>query len=407
LADWLALGIELEVGVTERSNGDNQNGTRWLNEGEARSVRQAMASEEPGQGITVAGATESETAGLPDAVEDVVEVEGTAESSETASGVIQNYLFHDDDPVREVSVGDLDRLIEQDSNFVWIDLDAFTQENLRSIAEVLHLNPASLRTAMSPWQRPRIATRDQGFFVSATIPRPDDTTYRVYAAELDLFVSDNFLVSAHKQPLPFFDRVMARARQNPGLMQQDSAFLLYIILDELLDYYEGLVEGMNDQIERMEERALEDTSDSFLRDLQRLKRYVYALVRIAGHHREIFTAFTRPDFPFTSRAEMEPYFHELGDRLAQLLDSLDTAREDVNGAFDIYVSHVSHRMNQVMQLLTVVSVTLLPTTIILGFWGTNFQGVPLYTFFGFLAMVAIIAISTGVTLYAIRRKGWL
>jgi magnesium transporter len=366
-----------------------------------------MASEESDQGVTVAGASETETEGLPDTVGDVVEVEGAARPSETASGVIHNYLFHAGDPVREVDVDDLGRLVDKESNFVWVDLRAFTDQDLRRIAGVLHLNAAYLRTALSPWQRPRIATQDQGFFVSATIPRPDDTTYHVYAAELDLFVDKNYLVSAHKQPLPFFDRVMARAGQNPELMQQDSAFLLYIILDELLDYYEGLVEGMDDQIEQMEERALTDTSDTFLRDLQRLKRYVYALVRITGQHREVFTAFTRPDFPFTSRAEMEPYFRELGDRLAQLFDSLDTARDDVNGAFDIYVSHVSHRMNQVMQLLTVVSVTLLPTTIILGFWGTNFQGVPLYTSFGFLAMVAIIAISTVVTLYAIRRKGWI
>jgi magnesium transporter len=376
-----------------------------MNEGDARSLRQAMANEESDQGVTVAGP--SETEGLPTTVEDVVEVEGAARPSATASGIIHNYLFHADEPVREINVDELGRLVDQETNFVWVDLDAFTARDLRQVAEVLHLNPAYLRTALSPWQRPRIATHDRGFFVSATIPRPDDATYRVYAAELDLFVDKNYLVSAHKQPLPFFDRVMARAGQNPELMQQDSAFLLYIILDELLGYYEGLVEGMNDQIERMEERALADTSDSFLRDLQRLKRYVYALVRIAGQHREVFTAFTRPDFPFTSRAEMEPYFRELGDRLAQLLDSLDTAREDVNGAFDIYVSHVSHRMNQVMQLLTVVSVTLLPTTIILGFWGTNFQGVPLYTSFGFLAMVGIIALSTFVTLYAIRRKGWI
>jgi magnesium transporter len=376
-----------------------------MNEDDARSLREAMANEESDQGVTVAGS--SKTEGLPNTVEDVVEVEGAAQPAETMSGVIQRYLFHADDPVREVDVDDLGRLVDQESNFVWVDLDAFTERDLHQIAKVLHLNPASLRTALSPWQRPRIATYERGFFVSATIPRTNDETYRVYAAELDLLVGDNFLVSAHKQPLPFFDRVMARAGQSPGLMQQDSSFLLYIILDELLDYYEGLVEGMNDQTEQMEERALADTSDSFLRDLQRLKRYVYALVRIAGQHREVLTAFTRPDFPFTSREEMEPYFHELGDRLAHLLDSLDTAREDVNGAFDIYVSHVSHRTNQVMQLLTVVSVTLLPTTIILGFWGTNFQGVPLYTTIGFLAMVAVIALSTFVTLYAIRRKGWI
>jgi magnesium transporter len=357
-------------------------------------------------GATVAGGV-SGVGGVPETLQDVIEVEGAARDAPDAPSSVRAYLFHSDEAVREVALSEVAGLLPSEENFVWVDLSGFGEADLRRVADVLGLSRALVHAALSPWQRPRIDVYGEVFFVTATVPRTDDEAYRVYAAELDLFVGHNFLVGAHKRPLPFHDRAMARAEQNPGLMQEDSSFLLYIVLDELLDYYEGLVEGMNDQIERMEERALTDTSDDYLGDLLHLKRYVYALGRIAQQHREVLVAFTRPDFPFTSREEMEPYFRDLENRHAQLIDTLDRARDAVNGAFDIYVSHVSHRMNRVMQVLTVVSATLLPTTVILGFWGTSVEGLPLYTPAGFLLMVAVIALTTIGSLTVFRRKGWL
>jgi Mg2+ and Co2+ transporter CorA len=87
------------------------------------------------------------------------------------------------------------------------------------------------------------------------------------ARQLDLFVGDNFLLSAHKHPLPMRERILARAQSNPDILEHDSATMLYIILDELLGCYEAAHEQIEHEIEQMEERALRDTSDGFLQDL--------------------------------------------------------------------------------------------------------------------------------------------
>jgi magnesium transporter len=115
----------------------------------------------------------------------------------------------------------------------------------------------------------------------------------------------------------------------------------------------------------------------------------------------------RPDFPLVGGDAIEPYFRDLNERLARLLDGLAAAKDSVNGAFDIYVSQVSHRTNGVMRVLTIVSTVLLPATVILGLFGTNFEWPHLNTALAFIVMVVTIALITIAILLVFHRWGWL
>jgi magnesium transporter len=369
---------------------------------------QALA---PDEATTVAGDGASTLpalghAPLPGAAEEVVQQEGGPATHPGAPGrSIIAWLFRADSVPHQVTLDALPEIVARDENFAWVDLSEYSEANLRTVAATLGLLPAGVRASLAPWQRPRIDVFTDQFFVATTVAHPDPQTFRVRAGQLDLFVGRNFLVSAHKLPLPFSERVLARARQSPDLVQLDSVFMLYILLDELIAYYERLSEHVEDEIEQMEERALHDTSDDFLADLLHFKRYIFAVSRLAGQHRTVFAAFLRPDFTFGSE-EVKPYYRELEERFGRLLDILLPAKEAVNGAFDIYVSHVSHRTNQVMKVLTMVSTVLLPATIILGFFGTSFEGIPLYQPGGFVSMLVLLVLTTTTLLWAFRRRGW-
>jgi magnesium transporter len=229
----------------------------------------------------------------------------------------------------------------------------------------------------------------------------------VLASELDLFVGRNYLVSVHKRPLPFSKRVLARAVQNPSLLKLDSAFLLSIVLDELLAHFDDLTEGLENEIEAIEERALSDSSDAFLTDLLKLKRFVFAVYRLASQHRPVLEAFLRPDFPLVGGDVIEPYFRDLDSRLGRLIDGLEAAKDGVNDAFDVYVSQVSRRTNDIMRVLAIVSTLLLPATVILGFFGTNFESPRLSTPIGFIMMMILIVMVTVGILLLFHRWGWL
>ena len=351
---------------------------------------------------------------LPGPAQEALEVEGTAGgegSGHDGRGDVTAWLFRPDDQPTPFAVEDLPRIADDDANFAWLDLSEYGEAQVREVVRAAQLHPRAGQLMLSPWQRPQLHLyRDpEHVYLSVTVPRLDRETQRVQAGQLDLVFGQNYLVSAHKQPLPFADRVTARAHESPELVQLDAAYMLYLILDELLTYYESLTERVEDEIEAMEERALTDTSDRFLADLLQLKRYVFALGRLAGQHREVFAAFLRPDFPFVSGEEVEPYFRDLEGRLTNLLGSLSAAQEGVNGAFDIYVSHVSHRTNEIMRVLTIVSTVLLPATVILALFSTQFQNTfaLLYGRAGFVAMILAILAVTVAILIAFRRRGWL
>lgn len=345
---------------------------------------------------------------LAGTLKDVIDPEGSAatESTSTASDV-KAWLFQEGGEPRQVAVDELANLATDDASFVWVDLSDYGSSSIEHVAQQLELPEAAVRTALAGWQRPRLSVFDACFFVSVTVPRLELDAKRLLAGELDLFVGRNYLVSAHKHPLPFGDRVMARAVQNPELLKLDSAFLLSILIDELLVHYEDLTEGLEDEIEAMEERALNDTSDIFLEDLLQLKRFVFAVYRLASQHHAIVEAFLRPDFPLVGGDVIEPYFRDLDARLGRLLDGLGAAKETVVGAFDIYVSQVGHRANDIMKVLAIVSTVLLPATVILGFFGTSFEAPYFTTATGFIIMNASIIMVTVLALFLFYRWGWL
>jgi len=349
----------------------------------------------------------SGTEQLPPTITDVVDAEGAAEAVSSEGPGIVAWLFREDAEPGQVSLGEVPTLAADDACFVWVDLSGYEPSDLSQVAQLLDLPEAAVRVALAGWQRPRLGVFRDCFFVAVTVPHGDLAAQHVFASELDLFVGRNYLVSAHKRPLPFTEPVLARAVQNPALLKLDSAFLLSILIDELLAHFEVLTEGLEDEVEAMEVRALTDGSDALLEDLLHLKRFVFAVYRLAGQHRATLEAFLRPDFPLVGGDIIEPYFRDLDERLGRLLDALEAAKESVNGAFDLYVSQVAHRTNDIMKVLTVVSAILLPASVILGFFGTNFESPRLGTTTGFIVMVALIVLTTAAALVLFKRRGWI
>jgi magnesium transporter len=302
---------------------------------EAASVREGRALAGGGTTMAVAAQDVVDT-------EDAADVVSAANETPTAVTVL---VFGDGPEPREVRVEELSDIVDRDSKFVWVDLSDYSPDDMRLIAELLGLNRVAVHVALSPWQRPRLDSFKDHYFVAATVARIDRATFRIQAGQLDLFVGNNYLVSTHKLPLPFSDNIIARSRHNPELLDLDSSYMLYIVLDELLAYYEELSEEVRGDVEDAEEQALSDPRDTFLQDVLRLKRYVFALDQLVEQHRQVFEAFLRPDFSFVSGQEVDVYFRDLDNRLKRLLDMLRSTRESVNGAFDIYVSHISHQQH--------------------------------------------------------------
>ncbi len=342
--------------------------------------------------------------------QDVIEFEKAAvhESMAKQETICMGYVFHPDEKPHSIAIAELVDLVSLSENYFWVDLSNYIAEDLQTIAQALQVHPAAVQSALSSWKNPQLDVFNDHFFVTATLPSLETQPYRVQVHQVNLFVGKKFLLSAHQIPLPFAERVLTRCTLHTENAQMQSVFLLYVLLDELLAYYEDVNEQVQMQIEQMEERALLDTSDSFLTDLLHFKRYAFALSQLADQHRSLFAVFLRPDFHYIPEQDVMLYYRDLDTRFSRLTDTLRASKETVNGIFTIYVSHVSHRTNNVMKILTMVSTVLLPSTLILAFFSTDsITYIPVLTHqIGFTVMLFSILCVSITILWRFRYKGW-
>jgi len=321
------------------------------------------------------------------------------------SDVVRGYLFKDGGCEEGIDVAGLGRLVKSDRNLVWVDLSEYAQTDFEEVARILNLHPLTARATLADWERPRVDVFPDYFYMSVTVVRADQHKRKLVAGELNLIVGRNYLVTAHKLPLEFGEKVLQRLKQSPEVATLHTAYALYIILEELIEHYEGLFEHIDEEIENTEEEALTATSDGFLEDLLSLKRYIFLLGRFAEQHRSVFSVLTRPDFTKVSGENVEPYFRDLQEDLARLIDKLTSARESVTEAFDIYVSQVSHRTSQLIRVLTLISTVVLPASLVTGFFATSFTwNRALYSLPGFIVMVLLLVLTPAAILLFIRAR---
>jgi len=321
------------------------------------------------------------------------------------SEAVRVTLFTGGSCEEDIEFASLPRLVRDDRNLVWVDLSEYGQADLEAIAEVLNLHPLTVRATLADWERPRVDVFGDYFYMSVTLVNADQHKRKLVARELNVIVGRNYLVTAHKLPLEFRDQILQRLKQSPEVATLHTAYALYIILEELIEHYQGLFEHIDEEIENTEEKALTATSDAFLEDLLSLKRYIFLLGRFAEQHRTVFSVLTRPDFTKVSGENIEPYFRDLQEDLGRMIDKLNSARESVTEAFDIYVSQVSHRTNKLIRVLTLISTVVLPASLVMGFFATGFTRNPALTSLpAFVIMLVLLVLTPGGILLFIRAR---
>lgn len=204
------------------------------------------------------------TTDVPTPAEGIVEVKGNVgdHANMPAQDAVQAWLFQSGRPPTAVALDTVPALVAADEHFVWVDLASYGEVDLRAVADTLSLHRGAVRAALASWHRPRLSIYPSHFFVSATVAVLDPDRHRVEARELDLFAGKNFLVTAHKRPLPFADHLATRAHTSPELVAMDASFMLYLVLDETLTYYEELNRHLQAEVELLEERALRDPTEA-------------------------------------------------------------------------------------------------------------------------------------------------
>jgi magnesium transporter len=197
---------------------------------------------------------------------------------------------------------------------------------------------------------------------------------RISLVEVDVVVGRKFLISVHKprRPLPFSQELDSRTATNPYLSGLPSTYLLYILLDTIVGHYAREFDAVEDRVERLEEQLLREPGRAGLDAATLMKRHVINLRRLIAPHRQAFGILAAADVPFIEQEDAQEYYHDLLDNLDDFIERIDHARDVLTGAYNLYISNISHRTNQELRVLTFLSAVLLPMTVVTGLFGTNF-----------------------------------
>jgi magnesium transporter len=304
----------------------------------------------------------------------------------------------------------------------WVDIDHPEDEDYALLDDVFGFHPLAIEDSINRAQRPKIESYNhvgdacqQGYFYMVIHGvDPTEAKKRLETQELDMFMSERYLITIHDEAMPPIEHALARARADARVVLEPGIdILLYRILDRLIDAYQPILDDMQDELDELEEEAVTDPTPGLLPRIAIKKRELLNLRRVIGPQREVLAQLTRGEVPFI-RETTRIYLRDVLDHAIRAVEMIEVYRDLVAGARDIYMSSISNNLNQIMKTLTIITVIALPMTVITSFFGMNFNpdriggwGWLLNTPGGFwVSMSAIVALIAGL-LYLFRRLKWL
>lgn len=300
----------------------------------------------------------------------------------------------------------------------WINLDGLHDTALiKEIGEHFGLHPLVLEDIAHTGQRPKVEVfPDEGggyFFIVVKMLTYDDEQQVLASEQVSLAAGPGWLISFQEHPGDVFDPVRRRLQTGRGRIRTSgSDYLAYALLDVIVDHYFLVLEAFGTRTEEIEEEITEGDPDPAVQQrLNRLRRDLILMRRAVWPMRDLFATLERGG---TGGEEgivgepVRPFLRDTYDHAVQVMDILESLRDVTSGLGDLYMSALSHRMNEVMQVLTIIGTIFIPLTFIAGVYGMNFEYIPELTwrYSYFVAMGAMGLIGAALLIY-FRRKGWL
>jgi magnesium transporter len=289
--------------------------------------------------------------------------------------------------------------------FFWLDLDRPTEDDFGILRNVFKFHPLAVEDSEQFDQRAKIDVYDDFVFIVVYGAQLED--HRL--VEVHCFYSERFLVTVHREACPAFTDIRKRYRQRDSAIEQPS-LLLYRVIDGLVDSFFPRLAAFDDRIDELEDGIFLHADDDQLQEIFEMKRLLVTMRKVATPQRDAFASLMGGVAELPGLAdEDERYFRDIYDHLIRISDLIDSYRDLLTGAMDVYLSTVSNRLNSVMKQLTIIATIFLPLTFITGFFGQNFDwmvghigSLPVFIGLGIgsevVALVALVAF--------FKRRGW-
>jgi magnesium transporter len=309
----------------------------------------------------------------------------------------------------ELQVEQVERLSGPGADSVmWINVGGVHRvEVVEGLGKQFSLHPLLLEDVANTDQRPKLD--DYETYVFLVMKMLSLTARNEIAVEqVSLVLGPNYVLSFQENGTDVFQPVRERLRAGKGrLRQSGSDYLLYALVDAIVDQYFAVLESLGEKIEAVQQGVVNDPKPETLNDIHALKRQLLFVRRAVWPLRDVMNNLSRSECPCLQQAT-KVFFRDVYDHVVQIVDTIETLREMVSASLDIYLSSVSYRLNAVMRVLTVITTIFMPLSFIASIYGMNFDYMPeLRSPWGYPLVLGVMAVVGVGMLVLFRKKRWL
>jgi magnesium transporter len=296
----------------------------------------------------------------------------------------------------------------------WINVDGLTDmEVIHALAAKYQLHPLAVEDLIKIPERPKVESiggSDSEFqtrlFIIARMLQIDEG--RLQNEQVSIFLGHKTVLTFQENRGDVWDPIRQRIqRKGSRLRLNDASFLVYALLDAIVDHCFPILEYYGDRLEELEDLVLSDPQRTTISAIHKIKRELLLLRRAAWPMREVISILHKEPHECMSDVT-RVYLRDIYDHIVQIIDIIETYRELANDLTETYISSVSNRMNEVMKVLTVIGTIFIPLTFLAGVYGMNFHYFPeLEMAWAYPAFWAVCVVVSGTMLVLFHRRGWL
>lgn len=308
-------------------------------------------------------------------------------------------------PVREVATKEeVERLFQSGEGTIWIDLEASSDVERQILVSLCGFHRMAVDQCVSATNHPRLT--DYGEYVYLVF-HGVKSTLPIKTEEIDVFLGGRFVVTYRSGPVKAIEEAWKRCLEVSTLMERGADRVLAEILDDIADDYLAIMEAFDQGIDDIEDRLFKHASRPALREIFAMKKDILHLRRVVSPQREVLNRLARGEFKVVSKGEAI-LFRDVFDRVYRVSEMLESFRDVLSGAMEVYLTVVSNRTNEIMKVLTIFSIILMSTSLVAGIYGMNIKGLPfsesphsLWLLLGFMAAIS------GILLVMFRKRRWI
>jgi len=320
-------------------------------------------------------------------------------------------MDYDENRFQEKQVDNIEACFEFKTTptMTWINIDGLHDISImEKTGKHFDIHPLILEDILNTGQRPKFVDMGKYIFLVLKMLRYDEQNRTIISEQVSIVLALNYVISFQENIGDVFDPIRDRIRNAKGRIRKTGPdYLMYALLDAIVDGYFCILEKLGDKIESLEEELVDNPTENTIKQIHHLKRELIYLRRSVWPLRELISGMERSESTLITQTT-DVYLRDLYDHTIQVIDTMESFRDMVSGMLDIYLSSISNRMNAVMKVLTIIATIFIPLTFIAGIYGMNFKYMPeLQWKWGYLSVWIVMVIIGACMLIYFRRKKWL